>query len=95
MKIDSTTPSAASLSKSRQQRPAGPGPAAGTSVESSTALSLSHAQSTESAGPPMDSLRIAEIRQSIADGKLQINAEKIADRLIESVREQLGKERQR
>lgn len=95
MKIDSTIPSTVSLSKTRQQRPAGPGPAAGASVESSTALSLSHAQTSESAGAPIDTQRIAEIRQSIADGKLQINAEKIADRLIEATREQLGKERQR
>ena len=56
--------------------------------------SLSALQASEPAGAPIDSQRVAEIRQSIIDGKLQINAERIADRLIEGAREQLAKERQ-
>jgi len=94
MKIDSTTPSAISLSKTRQQRPAGPGPAAGASGETGAALSLSNLQASEPTGAPIDGQRVAEIRQSIVDGKLQINAERIADRLIEGAREHLAKERQ-
>jgi negative regulator of flagellin synthesis FlgM len=91
MKIDSTTPSAASLAKTRQQRPAGPGPAAGATGESGEPCSLSHSQASEQTGAPVDSQRVAEIRQSIIDGKLQINAERIADRLIQGAREQFAK----
>lgn len=94
MKIDSTTPSTVSLSKTRQQRPAGPGQAAGATADSSTALSLSHSLAADATGAPVDSPRVAEIRQSIADGKLQINAERIADRLIEGTREHLAKDKQ-
>ncbi len=35
----------------------------------------------------IDTAKIDEIRQAIADGKLEINPEKIADRLIESLRD--------
>ncbi|MBI5900960.1 MAG: flagellar biosynthesis anti-sigma factor FlgM [Rhodocyclales bacterium] len=90
MKIDSTTPSAVTLAKTRQQRPSGPGPATGAAGESAVAT-LSHSQATDPAGAPVDGERIAEIRQAIADGKLQINAERIADRLIQGAREQFAK----
>jgi negative regulator of flagellin synthesis FlgM len=93
MKIDSTAPSTVSLSKTRQQRPAGPGPTRGATTEGSAALSPGGSLVAEAAGAPIDSQRIAEIRQSIADGKLKINAERIADRLIEGAREQLAKDR--
>ena len=92
MKIESTPSPTVGLAKSRQQRPAGTGPASGTSTES-TVAALRHAPAPDQAGAPADSERIAEIRQAIADGRLQINAERIADRLIEGAREQLANER--
>ena len=92
MKIDSSTPSAVTLAKTRQQRPAASGPAAGATSES-TVATLSHSQATDQTGAPFDSERIAEIRQAIADGKLQVNAERIADRLIQGAREQFAKGR--
>lgn len=90
MKIDSATPSAVTLTTTRQQRPAGPAPAAGAASES-TVATLNHSQALDQPGAPVDSERLAEIRQAIADGKLQINAERIADRLIQGAREQFGK----
>lgn len=90
MKIDSSTPSAANLAKPRQQRPAGPGAAAGATGDSAIAT-LHHSQALEQTGAPVDSERVAEIRQAIADGRLQINAERIADRLIQGAREQFAK----
>ena len=39
--------------------------------------------------PAVDSARVAEIRQAIAEGRFEINPEKIADGLIASVREML------
>lgn len=93
MKINSSTPSAVSLTPTRQQRPAGPAAAAGTTGESAVAT-LNHSQALEQTGAPVDSERVAEIRQAIADGKLQINAERIADRLIQGARDQFAKGRQ-
>lgn len=40
-------------------------------------------------GRDIDSARVAEIRQAIAEGRLEIRADKIADGLIDSVREML------
>ena len=37
----------------------------------------------------IDLARVAELRQAIREGRLEINAERIADGLIASVREQL------
>jgi negative regulator of flagellin synthesis FlgM len=38
-----------------------------------------------------DSARVQEIKQAIRDGQFKINPEAVADRLIESVKEMLGK----
>lgn len=40
--------------------------------------------------PVADPARIAEIKQAIAEGRFQVDADKVADRLIESVRELLA-----
>lgn len=93
MKIDSNTPSPASLAKTRQQRPANPGLARESASDNSINLSVANAAAAEPMGAPIDSQRIAEIRQSIVDGKLQISPERIADRLVEAAREQLSKNR--
>lgn len=42
---------------------------------------------------PFDSQRVAEIRQAIAEGRFQIDADKIAGRLLDSVRDMLAKDR--
>lgn len=91
MKIESNPPSPASLAKTRQQRPASAAPARDTASDTSINLSVASALASEPAGAPIDSQRIAEIRQSIVDGKLQISPERIADRLLEAAREQLAK----
>lgn len=39
--------------------------------------------------PVVDSARVAEIRQAIAEGRFEMNPERIADGLIASVREML------
>ena len=40
--------------------------------------------------PVVDSGRVAEIKQAIAEGRFQVDARKVADGLIESVRQMLG-----
>lgn len=37
--------------------------------------------------PPIDSARVAQIKQAIAEGRFSINAGAIADRLIDTARE--------
>ncbi len=55
---------------------------------SKTASSL---LSSNSASSDFDADKVARISQAIADGKFEINAEKIADRLISNAQEVLGK----
>ncbi|MBU0752746.1 MAG: flagellar biosynthesis anti-sigma factor FlgM [Gammaproteobacteria bacterium] len=45
------------------------------------------------AAPPIDVARITEIKQAIAEGRFSINPERIADGLLQSVHEMLGKQR--
>ncbi len=42
---------------------------------------------------PFNSQKVAEIRQAIAEGRFQINPERIADGLIDNVREMLSRDR--
>lgn len=92
MKIESSTSSAIGLGKTRQARPATTG-APSTSAPAGEAVSLSPVSGAEGAAAPVDAQRVAEIRQAIIDGKLQIEPERIADRLIEGAREQFSKGR--
>lgn len=45
------------------------------------------------AGEGYNAARVAEIRQAIAEGRFQINPERIADGLLDSVREFLADRR--
>ena len=55
---------------------------------SSTASTL---LSSDASSADFDADKVARIAQAIADGKFEINAEKIADRLIANAHEVLGK----
>lgn len=62
-----------------------------TATPAAEASVATHLHTTSEAEAPFDSQRVAEIRQAIASGHFQINAEKIADRLIGDVRDFLAK----
>lgn len=65
-------------------------PSAGASVQ----LSGQSAQLQSSDGASVfDAARVGQIKQAISDGKFQINAGAIADRLISSARELVDAER--
>lgn len=53
------------------------------------AVTLSQASSTlqPNSGAPVNAAKIQEIKQAIAEGRFQINAEAIADSVIESARD--------
>ena len=42
----------------------------------------------------VDSERVAEVKRAIAEGRFEVNAEKVADRLIEATRERLQAHKQ-
>ena len=65
-------------------------PDSGSVKLSSLSSSLAKAEATLTSAPDVDQARVTEIRQAIADGRLEINPERIADGLLASVRELLA-----
>jgi negative regulator of flagellin synthesis FlgM len=93
MKIDaSRTSPTAPQQKARLQSTPHPVATSASTVESSVTTHLQKAGETNAAQAPFDSQRVAEIRQAIAEGRFQINTEKIADRLIGDVRDFLAQD---
>lgn len=99
MKINSSIPSPATPLKARDQAASSASNAATTPASSATgdaSVAMHHLQPTATLGAaaaPFDSQRVAEIRQAIVEGHFQIDAEKIASRLIDDVRDLLAKDR--
>ncbi|EPC04551.1 hypothetical protein L861_04300 [Litchfieldella anticariensis FP35 = DSM 16096] len=61
------------------------------SAQGATPASVTHlSQSAGNSNQDIDSARVEEIRQAISEGRLEIHAERIADGLIDSVRDLLG-----
>lgn len=93
MKIDaSRTSPTAPQQKARLQSTPHPVATSASTVESSVTTHLQKAGETNAPQAPFDSQRVAEIRQAIAEGRFQINTEKIADRLIGDVRDFLAQD---
>ncbi|MCK9990668.1 MAG: negative regulator of flagellin synthesis FlgM [Rugosibacter sp.] len=61
------------------------------SVTASVTTHLAQSASLTTAEAPFNSQRVAEIRQAITEGRFEINADKIAGRLIGDVRDFLAK----
>lgn len=92
MKIDSSVKSLASLkSGNAAAQPAAEASRSMPAAEASARVQIQHAEQADAA---YDAERVAEIRQAIADGRFQINPERIADGLIQSVRDMLAGRRQ-
>lgn len=71
------------------QRPAA---APGEQVElSPLSARLQEVEANIASSPVVDAARVAEIKQAISQGRFQINPERIADGLLESVRQMLAK----
>lgn len=56
----------------------------------SASLKLSAIEGSLGGQPVIDSARVSEIKQAIADGKFKINPDAIADKLVASVKELLA-----
>ncbi len=90
MKIENvshlSTPNRVDQGKGSQK----PGAAtAGDSVAAQSATHLSRLDRGDSS-QDIDQARVAEVRQAIADGSLKVDTNRIADRLIASVRDLVG-----
>lgn len=56
----------------------------------STAAHLRNMESSMAGAPVVNAAKVAEIKQAIADGRFKVNAEAVADRLLETVRDLIG-----
>jgi negative regulator of flagellin synthesis FlgM len=97
VKINTSIPSVTTNDVAGRAKPAASGSrkaaAATDQVElSSMSARLQDAGATTGDVPVVDSARVAEIKQAISEGRFQINPERIADGLIESVREMLSRQ---
>lgn len=61
---------------------------------SARATQLQEIESTLASTPAINSARVAEIRKAIAEGNFKIDSSRIADGLIDSVRQMLAVKRQ-
>ena len=95
MKIEGASKLMGSIlpSESRSRQPAGGAGATGggdASVKiSSLSSSLGKAEAAMASSPSVDKARIAELRQAISEGRFSVDASKVADSLISSVRQML------
>jgi negative regulator of flagellin synthesis FlgM len=93
MKIDPTLkPAAASAVTEDRTRAVKPGSTArqpGATVQVSPLASQLQSIDAADGGESVDASRVAQVKLAIAQGRYEIDAEKIADRLIESTRESL------
>jgi negative regulator of flagellin synthesis FlgM len=102
VKINSTITSTGSSQASGRAKPAAQAGQANRASEASasgekvelSALSsnLQQASALSSGEQVMDISRVAEIKQAIAEGRFQIKPERIANGLLDSVREMLAKQ---
>jgi negative regulator of flagellin synthesis FlgM len=98
VKINTAIPSVTANDVAGRAKPAASGSrktsaTAGDQVElSSMSARLQDAGATIADAPVVDAARVAEIKQAISDGRFQINPERIADGLLDSVREMLSRQ---
>lgn len=72
-----------------------PAPAAGNVHLSSFSSQLQALESKFASSGVVDAGRVEEIKQAISDGRFTVNAEAVADRLLETVRELIQSSREK
>lgn len=78
-----------SRTRAAANSPQQPEGASGNVQFSSLSASLSKAETIMSSTPVVDRARVEEIRQAISEGRFKVDAERIADGLLTSVRQML------
>lgn len=97
MKINTNIPSVTANDVAGRAKPAAAGNRKATAADDQVELSsmsarLQNVGATAADVPVVDAARVAEIKQAISEGRFQINPERIADGLLESVREMLSRQ---
>ncbi|HCE39881.1 MAG: flagellar biosynthesis anti-sigma factor FlgM [Alcanivorax sp.] len=64
----------------------------GQRPDAASAGEVAHLRAPTGDGQDIDQARVEEVRQAIAEGRLEIRADRIADGLIQSVRDLLGED---
>lgn len=101
MKIDNSVGSVGGLpsGESRPRPSKSPSPAPSTSGEkvelSSLSSRMQEVEAVLANVPVADTGRIAEIKQAIAEGRFKVDASKVADGLIENVRQMIAAQARR
>lgn len=93
MKINSAIPSVGSApetGRTRSTQAPAPKADAGSGERVDISSLSARLQEVGAGETAVNSARVAEIKQAIAEGRFQINPEKIADGLLASVRDMLG-----
>jgi negative regulator of flagellin synthesis FlgM len=96
VKIDNSVNSVGVPSGEPRARPVNGQPAssaspAGAQVDlSSLSPRLEEIEASLANVPPVDAQRVAELRQAISEGRFKVDADKVADSLIRSVRQMLS-----
>ncbi len=91
--LDNNKPVAPAAASERKS-PSTPAASAAASTEASAKVQLSAAAAVLaklSADPAFDTAKVDRIAQAIRDGKFEVNADVIADKLIENAAELLGR----
>lgn len=75
-------------------RPSTAPPTSSAGTKEAVSLSTLAGSMQTSEKPPINSTRVQEIKEAISEGRFKINADAIADRLIESARDLINSKRQ-
>ena len=97
MKINSAIPTIGSAPEGGRSRPVAVRRESSTG-DAQVALSplssrMQEIEASVSAGPVVDTKRVQEIKQAISEGRFKVNPERIADGLLDSVRQMLAMNR--
>lgn len=98
MKINSNIGSVGNANTAGRTKAAGqaaqtPAPQAGEKVAlSSLSAALQQASALSAQDQIVDAAKVAEIKQAIAEGRFQVKPERVADGLLESVRQMLSRQ---
>lgn len=96
MKIDNSVksiggrPSSANAARPAADKPAAPATPAAQVELSSLSSRLQQVEATLANVPVADASRVAELKQAISEGRFRVDAGKVADSLIHSVRQMLA-----
>ncbi|WP_251978185.1 flagellar biosynthesis anti-sigma factor FlgM [Salinicola avicenniae] len=91
MKIDQTHPLTRPTQSDATEQKKATAPAADTQTVAGSTTTFSQLSAQDDSSD-IDTARVNEIRQAIADGSLELDTSKIADGLVQSVRDMLGRD---